>query len=116
VFAVILVLESASTNDYALTPGQATPVAPLVAIKGSVETNAHPSKILLVDVYLSSLSVWEWIKVHFQSHVQIVPADELVEPGVSTSELLARAGDANGSGHHGGRRRDAGVARGPDCR
>ncbi len=89
-FAVILVLETASTNDYALTPGQATPVAPLVTIKGGVQTNAHPSKILLVDVYLSSLSVWEWIKVHFQSHVQIVPADELVEPGVSTSELSAQ--------------------------
>jgi PDZ domain-containing protein len=84
------VLENASTNDYALSPGQATPVAPLVTIKGGVQTNAHPSKILLVDVYLSSLSVWQWIKVHFQSHVQIVPADELVEPGVSTSELSAQ--------------------------
>lgn len=89
VFAVIIVLESASTNDYALTPGHATQVAPLVTIKG-VATNPHPSKIMLVDVYESSLTIWQWITMHFQSHVQIVPADELVEPGVSTSELSAQ--------------------------
>jgi len=41
-------------------------------------------------VYESSLSVWQWITMHFQSHVQFVPADELVEPGVSTSELSAQ--------------------------
>ncbi len=90
VFAAILVLRSASTNEYALTPGDATPVAPLVTIRGDVKTNPHPSKILLVDVYLTSLSVWQWITMHFQSHVQFVPADELVEPGVSTSELSAQ--------------------------
>ncbi len=82
-----VVLQASSTNDYALTPGDATPVAPLVTIKGNVSTNPHPSRIDLVDVYLSSLSVLQWITDHFKSHVQIVPADELVEPGVSTSEL-----------------------------
>jgi PDZ domain-containing protein len=90
VIAIIIVLESSSTNEYALTPGDATPVAPLVTIKGDVMTNPHPSRIDLVDVYLSSLSVWQWITMHFQSHVQFVPADELVEPGVSTSELSAQ--------------------------
>ncbi|MGA7834110.1 MAG: S16 family serine protease [Acidimicrobiales bacterium] len=89
VVTAVISLESASTNEYALTPGDATPVAPLVNVKG-VATNAHPSKIMLVDVYLSSLSVWQWITMHFQSHVQFVPADELVEPGVSTSELTAQ--------------------------
>ena len=72
-----------------MTPGDAQQVAPLVSIKG-VATNPHPSKIYLVDVYLSSLSVWQWITMHFQSHVQFVPGDELVEPGVSTSELSAQ--------------------------
>lgn len=89
IFAAIIALQSASTNEYALTPGDATPVAPLVTIRG-VTTNPHPSKIDLVDVYLSSLSVWQWITMHFQSHVQFVPADELVDPGVSTSELAAQ--------------------------
>jgi Lon-like protease len=84
------VLQASSTNEYALTPGNATPVAPLVTIKGDVTTNPHPSKIMLVDVYESSLSVWQWITMHFQSHVQLVPAAELVEPGVSTSELSAQ--------------------------
>ncbi len=89
VSAIIFALQSASTNEYALTPGDATPVAPLVHVRG-VPTNAHPSKIMLVDVYLTSLSAWQWITMHFQSHVQFVPADELVEPGVSTSELTAQ--------------------------
>ena len=47
--------QASPTNEYALTPGDATPVAPLVTIKGGVQTNPHPSKIMLVDVYLSSL-------------------------------------------------------------
>lgn len=89
VVVIIFVLQRTSTDEYAITPGDATPVAPLVHVKG-VATNAHPSKIMLVDVYLSSLSAWQWLTMHFQSHVQFVPADELVEPGVSTSELSAQ--------------------------
>jgi len=89
VLVVIIVLGRISTNEYAITPGDATPVAPLVKI-GGVKTNDHADRILLTDVYLSSLTAWQWITMHFQSHVQFIPADELVEPGVSTSELDAQ--------------------------
>jgi PDZ domain-containing protein len=41
-------------------------------------------------VYLQPLSSWQLFLTHFQSHVQIVPAYELVDPGVSTSELNAQ--------------------------
>jgi PDZ domain-containing protein len=73
-------------SEYAITPGQATQVAPLVKVQG-LSTDPHADKIYLVDVYLSTVDVFEWIHLHFESHVQIVPADELVEPGIPDSEL-----------------------------
>jgi PDZ domain-containing protein len=89
VLVIIIVLGRLQTNEYAITPGQSTQVAPLIKIKG-VKTNSHVDKILLTDVYLTTLTAWQWITMHFQSHVQFIPADELVEPGVSTSELDAQ--------------------------
>ncbi len=41
-------------------------------------------------MYLQPLSSWQLFLTHFQKHVQVVPADELTEPGVSTSELNAQ--------------------------
>jgi Lon-like protease len=81
-----IVLGKINTNDYALTPGDATPVAPLVKIKG-VASETHRGKIMLTDVYLTSLDGWQWLYYHLKSHVQFVSADELVEPGVSTQQL-----------------------------
>jgi len=89
VVVIVAGLNKWTTNTYAITPGTATPVAPLVKISG-VSTNAHPGTILFTDVYLQSLSAWQWLVDHFSSHVQFVPADELVEPGVSLSELDAQ--------------------------
>lgn len=55
-----------------------------------VATAKHHDKIMLTDVYLSSLNAWQWLTLHFSSHVQFVGADELVEPGVPTDELGAQ--------------------------
>lgn len=76
-------------HEYALTPGDATPVAPLVKIKG-VASETHHGAIMLTDVYLTSLNGWQWVIMHFESHVQFVPADQLVEPGVSSDQLQAQ--------------------------
>jgi PDZ domain-containing protein len=89
VFVLVIVLETWHTNDYALTPGNATPVAPLVKIDG-VATNTHPDKIMLADVFEQQLSAWDWLWTHFQSHVQLVGANELVEPGIPTQEISAQ--------------------------
>ena len=89
IFAAVEVLQHWTTDVYSITPGNATPVARLVKIEG-VATNPHHDKIMLTDVYLSSLTAWQWIAAQFQSHVQFVNADELVEPGVPTSELDAQ--------------------------
>jgi Lon-like protease len=84
-----VVLGRVNTNDYALTPGDAKPVAPLIKIKG-VASETHRGKIMLTDVYLTSLDAWQWLYFHLKSHVQFISADELVDPGVSTAELSAQ--------------------------
>lgn len=89
VLALVTVLARWTTNEYAMTPGNATPVAPLVKISG-LATNHHPDKIMLTDVYLEQLSALQYVFMHFQSHVQFVTSDELVEPGEPLSELTAQ--------------------------
>jgi Lon-like protease len=85
-YAVVLIAGNWKLSEYALTPGNATPVAPLITIKG-VATDPHNDKIMLVDVYLENIDVFNWVRLHFQSHVQFVPADELVEPGIPSGEI-----------------------------
>lgn len=86
---LVAVLRAWPVPYYALTPGDATPVAPLVKIQG-LPTNPHRDKIMLTDVYLSTLTAWQWLIMHFESHVEFVSADQLVEPGIAPSELLAQ--------------------------
>jgi Lon-like protease len=76
-------------HEYALTPGNATPVAPLVKIQG-VASQSHHGAIMLTDVDLQSLNGWQWAIMHFESHVQFIGADQLVTPGVPTNELEAQ--------------------------
>ena len=89
VLVVVIGLRVWTVPVYALTPGDATPVAPLVSIKG-LAVDPHHDTIMLTDVYLQSLNAWQWLFMHFQSHVEFVNADQLVEPGVAQSELLAQ--------------------------
>lgn len=86
---IFLGLKTIHTNEFAITPGNATPVAPLVKIAG-VATNPHHDKIMLADVYLQQLTLWDWIAFHFQSHVQYLGTNQVVEPGISTQELQAQ--------------------------
>ena len=87
--AAIIILAKSPTNEYALTPGNATPVAPLVKIKG-VSSENHRGKIMLTDVDIQPLNALQWVFMHFQSHVQFISSDQLVEPGVPTNELEAQ--------------------------
>jgi len=89
ILAGVVVLGRWNTNEYAITPGDATLVAPLVKIKG-VASETHPGKIMLTDVYLSTLDVWQWLYFHLKSHVQFVSSNELVQTGVPTDELQAQ--------------------------
>ena len=76
-------------SQYALTPGDATPVAPLVKIDG-VSSETHRGTIMLTDVYLQSLTAFQWLQFQFSAHVEFVSANQLVEPGVPTDELNAQ--------------------------
>ena len=76
-------------SEYALTPGDATPVGPLVKING-VASETHHGTIMLTDVYLESLTAWRWFTLQFSSHVEFVSANALVQPGVPTDELTAQ--------------------------
>ena len=87
VLCAVLGLRAWNISEYALTPGNATELAPLVRIQG-LATNPHTDKIMLTDVYLTSLSAWQRLTMEFQSHVEFVPAGDLVEPGVPGDELL----------------------------
>jgi PDZ domain-containing protein len=85
----IVALDRWPIHEYAITPGNATPVAPLVTITG-VASETHHGKIMFTDVDLQPLNGWEWAIMHFDSHVQFISSDELVDPGVPTAELNAQ--------------------------
>ncbi len=86
---VVVALRAWSTNEYAITPGNATNVAPLVSVSG-LGTDPHRDRIMLVDVYLQPLSELQYLLMHFQSHVEFVSADQLLEPGIPASQLVAQ--------------------------
>ena len=89
VLVVIVGLAQWRLNEFAITPGLATNVTPLVSVKG-VGTDQHHEPVLLVDVYLQQLSLWQYLTFHLQSHVEFIPGSWLEEPGVPTAELTAQ--------------------------
>ncbi len=89
VLGVVVGLRAWTVPYYAMTPGDATAVGPLIEVKG-LATDHHRDKILLTDVYLQQLSAWQWLTMHFQSHVEFLSASQLVEPGVPADELGAQ--------------------------
>ena len=89
VLGVALGLRTWTVPYYAMTPGDATSVGPLIGVRG-LATDHHRDKILLTDVYLQQLTAWQWLTMHFQSHVEFLSADQLVEPGVPSDELGAQ--------------------------
>jgi len=83
---VVVVAKHWTLNEYAITPGNATPVEPLVHVSG-LATRSHHDQIMLTDVYLEQLNAWEYFTDHFERHVQFVTGAQLLEPGVPNSEL-----------------------------
>ena len=90
VLIIVIALRSWPTDIYALTPGDATNVSSLVSVKG-LATDPHRDRIDLVDVYLQSLSELQYLDLKFfGKHREFVGADQLLEPGVPSSQLLAQ--------------------------
>jgi len=86
---VVGALDHWNTNEYAITPGSATPVAPLVKITG-LSTEKHHDDFMLVDVWLQQLTAWQYLVMHLQRHVEFVNGNELLSPGVPASQLTAQ--------------------------
>jgi Lon-like protease len=83
-----LVSRFVTLNEFVLSPGQAQAVGPLITVPhGSGHTKGH---ILLTDVFLSQVTLLQYLPDRLNGDDQLVPGDELVEPGVSTSELTAQ--------------------------
>lgn len=79
-----------TTGIYAITPGNATNVAPLVAVKG-LGTDPRPDRIMLVDVFVQPLSELEYLYMkYFERPVEFVSAGELVGPNTPAAELTAQ--------------------------
>ncbi len=89
VLVAVIGLGSWNISTYAITPGDATPVAPLVKIHG-LQTDPQPDRIMLTDVYLQSLTALRWLTMHLQSHVEFVTMNQLLDPGVPADELEAQ--------------------------
>ena len=86
---VVILLRAWSTDEYAITPGNATNVAPLVTVTG-LASDSTSDRIMLVDVYLQPLSELQFLWMHFQSHVQFVNADQLLDPGIPSRQLTSQ--------------------------
>lgn len=92
VLAIVLVVTIASRislHEYVLSPGQAQPVGPLIKVPDGAAHHAR-GRILLTDVFVSQISLLQYLPDRLNRDDQIVPASELVDPGTSTSELSAQ--------------------------
>ena len=76
-------------SEYAMTPGGAQPVGPLISIDGAKPTSSG-GRILLTDVLLTPLTALTWIPAQFDSATEILPEDALVPAGQSPEDLDAR--------------------------
>jgi PDZ domain-containing protein len=94
IFAVLLLiwwgLGFWSVNYYVITPGDATPVAPLISVPANLD---HPltGKILLTDVYVSPLTARSYIQYrYFSSDSQVVSAGSLLGPSTPEDQFVAQ--------------------------
>ncbi len=86
----LFALASWNLNVYIMTPGDATPVAPLISVSG-VAHEAARSTILLTDVYLQGATGLSWLTSHFDPHAVLINGSALTDPGVPLDELNAQS-------------------------
>jgi PDZ domain-containing protein len=87
--AALLVGSKITTGQYAITPGTAQPVAPLITVAGHPEVSGTGS-IMLTDVLLTQVTWTNYLWFELNSNTSFVPSSALVPPGVSTSQLNAQ--------------------------
>jgi PDZ domain-containing protein len=81
----VVTLELVSSRDYIFLPDRAHPVAPLVKIAGGHES-AGAGGIYFVDVIVRKATLLEQLFGGLHSGADLYPANEVVPPGVSSSQ------------------------------
>ncbi len=76
-------------HEYAMTPGGAQPVGPLISIDGAKPSD-NGGHILLTDVLLTPVSLLTWLPAHFGTATEIIPEDALVPKGQDPADLDAQ--------------------------
>lgn len=85
-----IVFSRLSAGEYAITPGGAQDVAPLITINGHAAPK-HQGSIMLTDVSLTPVTWLNWTWFHLMSsNASFVPASALVPSGVPVSQLNAQ--------------------------
>ncbi len=80
------------SNEFALTPGLAQPVGPLITVSDHPHSSQRQT-ILLTDVYLTQLTTWQWLidQIHPPAHEEFVSLTQLTGGDVPASQLTANA-------------------------
>ncbi len=87
VLAVLVIVSSRITlNEYALTPGDAQPVDPLVTVPPAKVHRVH-GQILLTDVFVAQLTLLEYLPYRWNPDAQLVPGAELLDPDTPAGQL-----------------------------
>jgi len=76
-------------QEYAISPGTAQPVAPLVSVPPG-RARRTGARILLTDVEISQVSLLDWLPDRLSSDTQILPTQEVLGPGIPESQLIAQ--------------------------
>ncbi|MGP8058456.1 MAG: S16 family serine protease [Acidimicrobiales bacterium] len=86
VLALVIVASRINLNYYALTPGDAQPVDPLIRVPPAQGHPVH-GQVLLTDVYVAQLTLLTYLPNEWDSDADVVPADELLGPYTPPDQL-----------------------------
>jgi PDZ domain-containing protein len=86
--AAVVIAGHISVNDYVITPGDASPVAPYIHVPAA---DNHPltGTILLTDVYVTQLNALNYLQYkYFDSNSEVISDSELLGPATSEDQYL----------------------------
>jgi PDZ domain-containing protein len=86
----VVVLQRWSVNYYALTPGDATPVASFIHVPPKLD-HKLTGTILLTDVFVQQLNALTYLQErYFSSDSQVLPTEELLGPATPADQFAAQ--------------------------
>ena len=88
VAAAALIASRTTINYFAVSPGDASPVAPYIEVPAA---DGHPltGKILLTDVFVTQLNALSYLQYRFfESNSEVISGPDLLGPSVNEGEYL----------------------------